>query len=250
MKRIQPILLGFLFIGGSISQTVLSNTMVKIETSSGENIEIGIDANDRFLDVLNEIHSYFQNEALAKEEQNEALTFGAENSSRHPQWNLVVSHAGLAARAKKEDWRNYHVSVSKEEKQEIRYIITTLATYSLFGVGKERSSLNKAGDRIDHLHPFRFLMTIFTDEELKAGAASIRDRGGLVGGGFFDGITGSLKKEASQNNLLQFTADFAKKVKIDEDLISPSLEKGKWKEFVNILIDKIPREIDPNRYNM
>jgi hypothetical protein len=44
--------------------------------------------------------------------------------------------------------------------------------------------------------------------------------------------------------------DFAKKLNIEEKWIYPSLEKGQWKEFVNILIDKIPREKDPNRYDM
>ena len=147
-------------------------------------------------------------------------------------------------------WRDYTVSVTKQEKKEMTYIITTLANDSLLSIGASRSSLKKAGDKIDHLHPFRFLMTIFTDEKLKAGIHAIRDRGGWTWEGFIDGITGSLKVEGGRNNLLPYVSDFAEKVKIDPSLILPSLEKGKWSDFVNLLIDKIPREIDPNRYDM
>lgn len=161
-----------------------------------------------------------------------------------------VLTAGVSAGSKKTTWRDYTSSASKQDKKDIYYIVTTLANDSLISIASSRSSLKKAGERIDYLHPLRFLMVIFTHEELKAGAHAIRDRGGLTWDGFTDGIIGSLKEESAKNNVLQFAPDFAKKVKIDPALILPSLEKGKWSDFVNILIDKIPRAIDPNRYDM
>jgi hypothetical protein len=161
-----------------------------------------------------------------------------------------LSSAGVTARSKTSHWREYEIPVSKSEKKDLAYILKTLAYDSLISIAASRSSIKKAGERIDHFHPFRFLMTIFTDEELKACVHAIRDRGGLPLNGFMDGITGSLKEESSKKNVLQYTSDFARKVKIDEALILPSLQQEKWKEFVNILIDKIPREIDPNRYDM
>ncbi len=250
MKNIQHAMLGILLMGGSIPQPVLSNS-VMIENSSGESIELGIDVNDRFLDVLNQIQAYFQEESCMMKDHEqipETSNFVQGISWRDPQWNLLVSHAGLTARAK--NWRDYQASVSKKEKENIVYIMRTLASESLISIGKKKSSLKSAGDHIDHLHPFRFLITVFTDEELKARIAAIRDRGGWVGDGFFDGITKSLKDEAAHGNLLQFTQDFATQVNIDSELISSSLQQGKWKEFVSILIDKIPREIDPKRYDM
>lgn len=250
MKNIQHAILALLLMSGSIPQTVSSNSVV-IENLSGERIELGIDVNDRFLDVLNQIQAYFQEDILLKqdgEQGNETSNLVHGISWSDPQWNLVVSHAGLTARAK--HWRDYDVPVAKKEKQDIFYIMRILASESLISIGKKKSSLKSAGDRIDHLHPFQFLITIFTDEELKARIAAIRERKGWVGDGFFDGLNGSLKDEAAHGNLLQFTQDFAEQIKIGIDLISPSLQQGKWKEFVNILIDKIPREIDPKRYDM
>jgi hypothetical protein len=250
MERILHLALGLIFIGAAIPQIAISKSTVEIENATGERIEIGFDANDRFLDVLDLIQSYFQNDREVSDGgETGTLTCGTGQTIPDLQWNLEISHAGLSARAQKADWRVYKVHVSKEEKKNIRFIVTTLASGSLFTIGKKSSDLKEAGKRIDHLHPFRFLMTIFTDEELKAGIAAIRDYGGWVGSEFFDGIKGSLEEEAKQENLHQFTGDFAQKVKIDENLISPLLKQGKWLEFVNILIDKIPREIDPNHYN-
>lgn len=252
MQHIRHLLLGFLLIGGWIPQTVLSKT-IKLVNPSGECVEFDVAETDQFLDVLTCIQSYFQEDAFRRTENLEPIA--AESTVEgiplhHSQFDFVISHAGLVIRAKKENVRNYEVSVKKEEKKDLAYIITALAYDSLISIATSTSSINKAGKRIDHLHPYRFLMTIFTDQELIAAAHAIRDRGGLPWSGFLDGITGSLTNEAAHDNLLQYTSDFASKVKIDPALILPLLKSGKWTEFVNVLIDKIPREIDPNRYDM
>lgn len=161
-----------------------------------------------------------------------------------------LSHAAPLTRIKQESKRSYETPVNKKQEEDIRYIVKTLAFDSLLRIGKSESSLKRAGHRIDHLHPFRFLMTIFKEEELKAGIAAIRDRVSWIKDNFFDGIIRSLKEEAERKNLLQFTSNFAKEVEIDDMVIRPLLAGGKWREFVNTLIDKIPRETDPNRYNM
>lgn len=225
MKPFQWILMGFLCMGTSIHVIASSNTVV-IENSVGETIDLGIDANDCFLDVVDQIQAYFQEE-----------------------WSLSISHAGLVARAKKEA-RDYHASVSKSEKDDIAYIVNTLAYESLIKIGSQKSSLKKAGDRIDHIHPFKFLEVVFNNEKLKVGIDAIRGQSSWVKDGFFDGFNGSLKEEAARNNLLPFVNDFAKRVKIDAKLITPALKKGDWKGFINTLIEEIPREKDPKRYNM
>lgn len=252
MRRFRPVLFGLLLIVGWIPQTVLSKTITLVN-SSGESIELEVNETDEFLTVLDWIQSYFQGDATAQEESQELEALELTNDKIpliNPQFDFVVSHAGVIVRAKKANWRDYEASVTKSEKKDIAYIVTTLGNDSLISIGTSKSSLKKAGDRIDHLHPFRFLMTVFSDEKLKAGIHAIRDRGGWVWSGFIDGITGSLNEEAGQKNLLQFAPDFANRVKIDPGLITPLLQQSKWSDFVNILIDKIPREIDPNRYDM
>jgi hypothetical protein len=251
MKRIKLVLFGLLLISGWHPQAVLSETITLVN-SSGDSVSLEIEENALFLEVLDQIHSYFQEDIFVKGDDQD-LEFPPVTSEqitqRIQELDFTISHAGVMLRAKQLN-RDYKIPVDKEERKDIAFIVNTLSKESLIDIGRARSTLKRAGSRIDHLHPFRFLMVVFGDEELKAGAHAIRDRGGWIWSGFLDGIMGSLKEEAKNKNLLQFTSDFADHVKIDSELILPSLKDGNWRKFVDILIDEIPRKIDPNRYKM
>lgn len=146
--------------------------------------------------------------------------------------------------------RNYNIPVTQSEKDDLTYITNTMARSSLPGIATSKSSLKKAGDRIEHLHPLRFLMTIFTDEELKSNIHAIKGRG-WIWDKFFEGLEGSLKDESKKDNIkIEFIKDFANIVGINVDLILPTIQEKRWKEFVNILIDVIPRSGNPGRYDM
>jgi hypothetical protein len=67
---------------------------------------------------------------------------------------------------------------------------------------------------------------------------------------FLTGITDSLKEEAAANNLSPYLLDFATKVKVDPSILYPALQFQKWNEFVDLLIEHVPREGDTNRYDM
>ncbi len=120
---------------------------------------------------------------------------------------------------------------------------------SLVKIAKDRSSIKKAGDRLESLHPFHFLSTIFTDEEMKSSIHAMKSRG-WIWSDFFEGINTSMSEEERNNNILPFVDDFAAHVGIDPSLILPSLQSGNYKAFVNILLDKIPRSKNSGRYYM
>lgn len=145
--------------------------------------------------------------------------------------------------------RNYSVPLSPSQKKDIAFIVNTLGMASLVKIAKERSALKKAGDRLELVHPFHFVAAIFMDEEMKSSVHALKSRG-WIWGDFFEGINSSMTDEQKNNNIQPFIHDFASRVGIDPSLIIPSLEAGNWKEFVNILIDKIPRNKDNNRYQM
>jgi hypothetical protein len=211
-------------------------TQLTLVGLDGENVEVHLDTSEKFTDIMGNLKDYYNTDF--------------EPIASPVTLQFVVAQDQIVVR-KKDSGRNYSAPVSKSEKKDITYIVTTLARDSLVSVGLATSSLNKAGDRINNVHPLKFLMTIFADEELKACAHGIRDRGGFIWQGFLDGvIKGSSEETAKKNMKVEFIEDFAKKVKIDPALIIEPIQQSRWKDFVNLLLDKIPRSQDPNRYDM
>lgn len=153
-------------------------------------------------------------------------------------------------RAVKAKWRDYSEEVTEQEKEYIVYIVTTLGNKALTKIYKEKDNLKKAGDKIDHLHPLRFLRTVFTDEELKAAIANIKESR-WVWGEFKKGLFNSLKEETRNKNMgSEYIDDFARAIDIDPSLILPSINQSDWDALVSVLIKNVPREGNPTRYDM
>lgn len=145
--------------------------------------------------------------------------------------------------------RNYHIELSREEKADIRFIVTFLANKSLITIGLAKADLEAAGDRIEHIHPLRFLMTVFIDEELKVGIRNIRGRG-WVWNHFLGGFKDALTTEMGIDNMKkEFIYDFAQNVKIAPEIIIPSVSNQNWDNFIDLLITHIPRVGDHDRFD-
>jgi hypothetical protein len=250
MKQIESLLLGALIVGGAIPQTISGHTIV-IENVSGEQIEMEVDANERFSDVSDRIQAYLEEDMVASE-------------NHQLQWNLGASQAGMVARAKtkqraylfKEDKKT---AAFQEAKKNLAYIVKTLADDSIISIGKKRDKLQSKGDSLEWLHPLQFLEIIFTDDEMKAGLHKINTRkehlswlGINVKEGFYAGIIRGMQEESERNNLLPFIDDFAKTLgvndKVKEKLIQ-EIKHKEWKKFVYVLLEALPREGN-DRYDM
>ncbi|MCB1181278.1 MAG: hypothetical protein KDK55_04575 [Chlamydiia bacterium] len=145
--------------------------------------------------------------------------------------------------------RDYYAPLNSTERSDIHYIITSLANRSLASILFHKSELEAAGDRIDHVHPLRFLECVFTTEEYKVGIRNIRGRG-WIWGDFIGGIKSSLGVEADIDNLThEMIYDFATTVQIKPGLILPEIQNRNWDKFVDLLIMHIPRKGDGNRYD-
>lgn len=144
--------------------------------------------------------------------------------------------------------RDYSHEFTVDEKNDLTFIVTTLANGSFAKIVRNKSALEKAGDRIDHVHPFKFVMEIFNDERLKVGLHVIKTRGWLWKD-FFGGIKGSMTAESRLNNVLEHVNDFASRVGIDPAIIYPSLVKEDWSGFIDLLIKYLPRKEDGGRYD-
>lgn len=146
--------------------------------------------------------------------------------------------------------RNYWVPISAGERNEIAYITNTLGVASLAKIAKSKSALKKAGERVNHVHPLRFLMCIFTDNEMKASVAALQGRA-WVWEEFYSGIRNSCEEESNRNNMhAEYVFNFAAAVGIDGNIIYPYVVNRQWREFVKLLIDLVPRGGNTGRYNM
>jgi hypothetical protein len=146
--------------------------------------------------------------------------------------------------------RAYYKDITSEEKNDIRFIVNSLANKSLISLAVYKSDLEAAGDRIDHIHPLRFLMTIFSDEELKVGVRNIRGRG-WIWNHFISGLKESLSTETNIDNMkTDFIEHFSQTLKINSSTLVPLIWRQDWDHFIDTLITSIPRTGDHDRYDM
>ncbi len=145
--------------------------------------------------------------------------------------------------------RDYFADLRAEEKGDIRFIVTTLANKNVWTIALVQDDLTAAGDRIDHLHPLRFLATVFSDEELKVSIRNIRGKG-LIWHRFLGGLKDCLTTEAKVGNLREeMILHFAQTVNVNPALIRNVINAYQWDDFIDVLITYIPRQGDQDRYD-
>jgi hypothetical protein len=146
--------------------------------------------------------------------------------------------------------RNYNTQVTPKEKKDIRFIVKTLSDSTLPSLWTKKKELEKAGDRIDHLHPLKFYTVIFSDEELKVSLMNIRTRS-WVWGEFFSGMSEALADEKKANNLtIPQIEDFCNNLGVDKKPIIAALNENRWTDFVDNLIAQLPRKNNPGRHDL
>jgi hypothetical protein len=214
---------------------------IEIRTPSGQRFVLEIEPEDSFASVMQKIRS----EVSIIEIENGATTAANDSKSTEYALDFMASTDGVQKQ------RDFSEKMSKSDKEDIRYILTTLATYSLTKLWGAESSLKRAGDRVDHVHPLNFLSFCFSDDELKGSFHCIRHRGGKIWKEFFSGLRDSLDEESKRDNLTEeFVNDFANKLDMKPSKILPSIQKRNWEHFFEILLKEIPRGGEPDRYDM
>lgn len=168
--------------------------------------------------------------------QNPLLLEGGDSMNRAPVYAKAVV-------------RNYNAPLLPEEQRGISHVIETLGSASLVALAKAKSSLERSGKQVEHVHTLRFLAYIFTTEKLKASFHNMRSRS-WVWGKFFKGLKSGLQEEYDRNNLVPHLKDFSRCVGIDVKILSPLVEGSHWKEFVDALLAEIPRSENSARYDM
>lgn len=132
--------------------------------------------------------------------------------------------------------KDYQREVIDSEKKIIAYVIHTLATASEFKLLGLRSDLNKTGKKIDHIHPLRQLLCVFTDPSIRSDFHKMSRRY-LVWKNYAEKLTDVLSLEADKGNLTRLQIEnFANTLSIASEPACSFLEKRKWRAFLDWLL--------------
>ncbi len=252
LKKYLPFLTSLLVGFSSIGTT----EELVVKAPNGRSFIMEIVPQDSFETVMNQIDTMI---ICAAEERDDNFVFPDEiDDDACPCDNLRqefcvdFSLAGISViqASATANPRNFNAPVSPQEKSDIRHIVTTLAKSSLVSLMRQKGDLERTGNRINHVHPLRFLMTVFTDEELKVGIRNIRPRG-WVWSDFIKGLRESLSEEAGRGNITNEQVQaFAAAVGVNPAQILPYIQSYQWDALVDTLISIVPRQGGNNRYDM
>lgn len=220
---------------------------VILENEVNELVSIEVGEDDSFLTILEWIRDQFKTPKQIREENEIMAVSEMWDGQEDLKIEIAFSDKIIVSKsAKKSPFRNYFVPLTQQEKDDIAYIVTTLNDHTFITLVPYRSSIKKAGSRVDHLHPFRFMEAIFTDENLAKCAKNIVGKT-FVWGKFLKGITSTLKEETKKGNVLpDQLADFAATIGIDLGLIYKPFEHQDWEEMVLIIINTLAKKSGKN----
>lgn len=235
MSILKFLFASFLFLNISM----LSGEEVLVRTPSGENITVHIEAKDTFTDVMKSVEGHIKSVEQSDSEQSIGQF-------------LIDYMCGDAKKCRKshQGSRDYYRMVNPSEKEDITYVLKSLAKGSWAELLRKKSSLEKAGDRFDHIHPLRFLQFMLKDEKLKAYLYGILEGSSRVRREFFDkGLYDNLTKETNLNNMKdEFVTDFANSLQVDPNHFLPLVRNRQWDEFINTIVRLLPRAGDTDRH--
>lgn len=133
-----------------------------------------------------------------------------------------------------------HLPITEKEAKIIWSIIDTIANSNLIALGFKKGDLEEKGRKINHVHPLRFLGTVFSDPYLKSCMKEIRSSyfkwNGFFEGSSIQGFSNRMDQEYKRNNLLPYIVGFSQAVNANPDQVRVYIQKRDWEGLVRYLI--------------
>lgn len=147
---------------------------------------------------------------------------------------LLASAALYGDAAAGSEGLNYFAPLTREERESIHYIITSLSTKSMFSLLGCRKQLESAGARIKNVNPLRFWKEVLTQENLKSGLPHI---GSIAKSQLIKDFATSFAFAGKQGKIGRETIDdFAESTGISKELLINFAREGRWQELTRQLI--------------
>lgn len=125
--------------------------------------------------------------------------------------------------------------INGEERHKIGVIIITLAENSIFKLLFEKKHLERLGHDINHVHPIRFLGTVFSDPRLVHCMFEIRSSG-FKWDGFIDGFSERFMQEVRAGNVNAYIPGLAESLNINFDQFQSLVDKNDFEAMVLYLM--------------
>ncbi len=129
----------------------------------------------------------------------------------------------------------YNIPIHQWEKKVIEKIISSMGEKSLAQLLLDKKEMEKRGDQIRHVHPLRFLSTVFNDPYLKMCMQQFKGNY-FKWTNFIDGYSQRMREEAARNNLLIHLEGFCEYLNVDYEKVVEIVKKENYEELVSYLI--------------
>jgi hypothetical protein len=123
----------------------------------------------------------------------------------------------------------------EQDRANIYEIISTMAEKGKLGLLFHQGHLREIGAKINHVHPLKFLASIFKDPYLKSCMYYIWDDR-FKWNGFLDGLAPSLEREAEKGKLHVYLNEFAADLGVESDSLKSYFDARDWGNMVLFLI--------------
>lgn len=122
--------------------------------------------------------------------------------------------------------------ITSEEVQKISEILITMAENNVFQLLFQKKHLERLGHEIHHVHPIRFMGTVFSNNQLVICMRRIR-RSSFKWDGFMDGFVERIEQEAKVGNLNPYIPGLAKTLGFQTQDIQSYVDR---KDFEGLII--------------
>lgn len=135
----------------------------------------------------------------------------------------------------KKDLAYQELVCTDQDRSNIYELISTMAELNKMQLLFKRSHLKNIGAQIDHVHPLKFLGTIYSNEYLKSVMPNIYDDS-FKWGELLDGVGSALTRESIKGKLDQYLEHFAQEVGSTTEDLQPYFQERNWEHMMIFLM--------------
>ena len=143
------------------------------------------------------------------------------------------------------------LEITEEHKEHIRWIYQHLAEDNVISLGFIAREIERHGNGLNTLHPFRNMAFVFGDDALFGQFQAIRARTPAVSGRFITGYNAALTDSNRRHELLPYVDSLAETMRADPATVRGLVVSRNWNEMINHFIGirtgRIPAYQPPTR---